>query len=104
MLLGVGPEIVSEVDEQPTTQRDSALQEHSLATPNAEGNVYQVAAICGLLLLAVGLVFGQTVHHDFVTWTMTGYVYLNSHVTGGLTAEAVKWAFTHRYMAGLTCP
>ena len=29
---------------------------------------YQVLAVCGLLLLAVGLVFGQTVRHEFVNF------------------------------------
>ena len=57
-----------------------------------------MTAICGLLLLAVGLVFGQTMHHSFCNLDDTGNVYLNPHVTGGLTAEAVKWAFTERYM------
>ena len=31
------------------------------------------------------------------TWTIPRFVSLNSQVTGGLTAEAVKWAFTHCY-------
>ncbi len=90
--------MVSEVDAQPAIQRDVATEEHCLVPPDAGGNVCQVAAICGLLLLAVGLVFGQTVHHDFCNLDDTGNVYLNPHVTGGLTVEAVKWAFTERYM------
>jgi hypothetical protein len=67
-------------------------------TPDAGGNVYQVAAVCGLLLLAVGLVFGQTVHHEFIDLDDTADVCLNPHVNGGLSAEAVKWAFTQRYV------
>lgn len=62
------------------------------------GNVCQVVAVCGLLLLVVGLVFGQTVHHEFINLDDNVNVYLNPHVTGGLTAEAVKWAFSDRYM------
>ena len=60
-------------------------------------------AICGLLLLAVGLVFGQTVHHDFIDLDDTALVSLNPHVTGGLTADALKWAFTHCH-AGAYAP
>ncbi len=59
-------------------------------------------AICGLLLLAVGLVFGQTVHYDFVNLDDAAFVYLNSHITGGLTAEAVKWACTNHYLGAYT--
>ena len=59
--------------------------------------------ICGFLLLAVGLVFGQTIHYEFINLDDSTDVYLNPHVTGGLTAEAVKWAFTQRY-AGVWMP
>ena len=38
-------------------------------------NPYTVLAICGLLLLAIGLVFGQTVRHDFVNYDDPTYVY-----------------------------
>jgi protein O-mannosyl-transferase len=79
-------------------QRGSRPRESLPAAPNAAGDVYQVVAVCGLLLLAVGLVFGQTVHHEFINLDDNVNVYLNPHVTGGLTAEAVKWAFTDRYM------
>jgi tetratricopeptide (TPR) repeat protein len=50
---------------------------------------------CALLLLAVGLVFGQTIRHDFISLDDPVCVYLNRNVTGGLTAADVKWAFTH---------
>ena len=56
-----------------------------------------VALICGLLLLLVAVVFGQTLRHDFINLDDNIYVYDNPHVTGGLTANAVPWAFTSRY-------
>ena len=56
-------------------------------------------AVCGLLVLAVGLVFGQTVTHEFVNWDDPEYVYENPHVRRGLSVEGVVWAFTHRYAA-----
>ena len=58
--------------------------------------------ICILLLLAIGLVFGQTVYHDFLNLDDAAFVCLNPHITGGLTAEAVKWAFTHCYLGAYT--
>ena len=51
-------------------------------------------AVCGLLLLAVLLVFGQTVQFEFVDYDDAGYVSENPHVTQGLTVESVLWAFT----------
>ena len=51
-------------------------------------------AVCGLLLLAVALVFGQTVRFDFVNFDDQSYVYENAHVRKGVTPEGVVWAFT----------
>ena len=51
-------------------------------------------AVCGLLLLAVIAVFGQTVSHEFVNLDDADYVYENPHVRGGLTAEGTAWAIT----------
>ena len=51
-----------------------------------------VAAICGLLLLAVALVFGQTVRHGFINLDDGQYVLENRHVTRGMCAEEMVWA------------
>ena len=56
-----------------------------------------MVATCGLLLLAVTLVFGQTVYFEFVNLDDASNVYMNPHVTGGVTAQEVKWALTERY-------
>jgi protein O-mannosyl-transferase len=55
---------------------------------------YRAWLLCGLLLLAVFLVFGQTLGHGFVDYDDKEYVYNNPHVAGGLTAQGVGWAFT----------
>ena len=51
-------------------------------------------AVCGLLLLAVIAVYGQTAGQGFVNLDDDQYVYANRHVLGGLSAEGVAWAFT----------
>ncbi|HEY1784955.1 MAG TPA: tetratricopeptide repeat protein, partial [Pirellulales bacterium] len=56
--------------------------------------VYWVWAICGFLVLAVGLVFGQTVGHEFLGFDDQIYVYENPNVTSGLTLSGVWWALT----------
>ena len=55
------------------------------------------AAVCGLLLLAVGLVFGQTVRHEFVNYDDDAYVYKNVQVARGLTAQGIAWVFSHSH-------
>jgi len=56
---------------------------------------YLVPAVCGLLLLAVGLVFGQTVRHPFANYDDGEFVYENPHVAPGLTGKGIFWAFSH---------
>ena len=45
-------------------------------------------------MLAVGLVFGQTLRHDFLGYDDHVYVYENPHVTPGLTLPGIWWALT----------
>jgi tetratricopeptide (TPR) repeat protein len=59
---------------------------------------FQVLAVCALLLLAVAVVFGQTVGFDFVNYDDPAYVYENVPVDAGLTGQGIGWAFTHVYM------
>ncbi|MGW8256782.1 MAG: hypothetical protein ACWGMZ_04785, partial [Thermoguttaceae bacterium] len=66
----------------------SRAAESSLAGP------YATSLICVLLLLAVFLVFGQTLGHKFSNYDDNHYVYENPHVTQGLTGNSVAWAFT----------
>jgi Flp pilus assembly protein TadD len=42
----------------------------------------------------IWLVFGRTVHHEFVNFDDDVYVYKNPNVTGGLSSKSVAWAFT----------
>ncbi len=56
--------------------------------------VYWIWAVCGFLLLAVGLVFGQTASHDFIAYDDNIFVYQNPHVTEGLTTSGLWWALT----------
>jgi protein O-mannosyl-transferase len=53
-----------------------------------------VPAVCGLLLLAVITVFGQTAGHDFVNFDDDDYVLGNWHVREGLTGRGLLWAIT----------
>ena len=67
-----------------------------LAAEPGDRKPYRTLAICGFLLLAVWLVFGQTVHHEFVNLDDDVCVSENPQITRGLSAQAVAWAFTNR--------
>ena len=84
-----GP-LLANVPGQPTSSRPwYPRREHHCRT----------IAVGGLLLLAVALVFGQTVHFRFVNFDDDEYVCKNPLVSDGLSGEAVTWAFTHRHCA-----
>ena len=55
---------------------------------------YTVSAVCGLLFLAVTLVFGKSVLNDFVNFDDAVLVYKNPIVARGVTAQGVAWACT----------
>ena len=63
--------------------------------PAGTGSRGTLIVICGLLAVAVFLVFGQTLRYDFVNYDDGPYVYENTHVVKGLTLKGVAWAFTH---------
>ena len=48
-----------------------------------------------LLAAITWLVFGQTLHHQFVNYDDADYVLKNAQVARGLTLEGIVWAFTH---------
>jgi tetratricopeptide (TPR) repeat protein len=49
------------------------------------------------LLLAVGLIFGQTGRYEFVNFDDGGYVAENPYISGGLTVRGITWVFTHSH-------
>jgi hypothetical protein len=65
-------------------------QEHS-GSPGSTGTVF---GVCILLVVAVFLVFSQTIRYEFV-FDDAAYVYKNPTVTRGLNLKGIEWAFTH---------
>ncbi len=53
--------------------------------------------ICLVLALAVSVIYGQTINHEFINFDDDVYIYQNIHVKDGLTKENIKWAFTDVY-------
>ena len=56
---------------------------------------WRVLAVCGFLLLAVALVFGQTVRHEFVNYDDDEYVYENPHVSWRLDRRRDRLGLHH---------
>ena len=62
-------------------------------------NIRAAAAVCLFLLLAVTLVFGQTLWHGFINIDDQDYVFRNDEVKSGLTLHGAQWAFTAKHSA-----
>lgn len=50
--------------------------------------------VLAVLVASIALVFGQVIHHEFLSWDDQTYVTRNTRVQGGLTWENLKWALT----------
>ena len=75
-------------------EKSRASRSSSSRSGHGWGRDYRVWAVCGFLLLAVGLVFGQTVNFDFLWYDDDGFVFQNPHIAPGLTLEGLRYAFT----------
>lgn len=61
-------------------------------TPRIDSRDVCLAAILLLLILAV---YAPVRHFDFVNYDDLNYVPFNAHVMSGLSADNLRWAFTH---------
>ena len=60
-------------------------------------NRYVILLLSCLLLVAIGIVFDQTLHHEFVNYDDELYVIDNPQVARGITARGIVWAFTESH-------
>src|ERR1039457_1926856 len=60
---------------------------------------HTIAGLCVLLAVAVLLVFGQTVRHQFLNYDDNQYFSSNRQVQAGLTGSGLVWAFQTTYAA-----
>ncbi|HEX4145237.1 MAG TPA: tetratricopeptide repeat protein [Pirellulales bacterium] len=63
-------------------------------TAPPRSDIYYAWGVCGFLLLAVGLIYGQTLWHILLAFDDNIVVSANPHVLPGLTGDGVRWAFT----------
>jgi len=72
----------------------TAKPNKNITRPGSNG---AVLAISVLLVVAVFLVFAQTLRHDFVNYDDEDYFYGNPHVLTGLNGSNLAWAFQTGY-------
>jgi tetratricopeptide (TPR) repeat protein len=58
---------------------------------------WMVLWVCLFLAAITWLVFGQTLHHEFVNYDDNFYTYDNLAIKSGLTLKSISWAFTFVY-------
>lgn len=55
--------------------------------------------VCAALTALVFVAFGAALSFGFVNYDDGHYVYANEHITGGITADGLRWALTHPHGA-----
>jgi Flp pilus assembly protein TadD len=58
-------------------------------------NPWVALAVAVFLGAITWIVFGQTLHHEFINFDDGDYVFKNPSVARGLTLDGIQWAFTH---------
>ena len=58
-----------------------------------------VSSICLLLVAITWIVFGQTLHHDFVNYDDHSYVLDRPEIVSGFTLHGIAWVFSHHYVS-----
>jgi len=67
--------------------------------PVASRDRWPLLGVCVFLIAITWIVFGQTLHFEFINFDDGDYVYKNPEVARGLTLAGIVWAFTHLHAA-----
>ena len=73
---------------------DSSLTSALADDRQHRADTYRAWGVCGLLVVAIGLIYGQTLDHALLVFDDSLYVSQNPHVMAGLSGEGIRWAFT----------
>lgn len=75
-------------------------QRHKQSRPQtSRADRWRVPGVCVVLVAIVWIVFGQTLHHEFVAYDDQSYVSARPEITGGLTLREIHTAFTRSYVS-----
>ena len=72
------------------------LQPKSTAPPSRGpgGDAYRALAVCAGLIVAVAVVFGQTLRFEFLHYDDNCFVFDEPHISHGFTLRGIAWTFT----------
>lgn len=70
-------------------EREAKSGQQSIPTSDRSALVFGLLLVVGTLAL-----YNQVRNHDFINYDDKDYVINNSHVTGGLTWETIRWSLT----------
>ncbi len=85
---------MSEKSKKKTTNEPSSLPASPAGEmPEVKDSRWLVPGVCVFLAAIVWVVFGQTLHHEFVNYDDNIHVYDNPAVKSGLTLKSISWAF-----------
>src|SRR5262245_31547102 len=70
-------------------------QSPSGAETQSSAGGWQVGIICILLVVAVWIVFGQTLNHESVNFDDDLLVFEHPVLTNGVSLKGIEWVFTH---------
>ncbi len=87
---GLSPLDPSPLAETPATASAGSIRPAQAARSTP---ISWILAASGFLVLLVGLVFGQTVRFEFLTYDDDRFVYENPHIAPGLTPSGLWYAF-----------
>jgi protein O-mannosyl-transferase len=73
------------------------IEPKSSAQPDSRqlGDVYRAIAVCVFLVVAIAIVFGQTLWFGFLNYDDAYFVYDEPHVSKGFSLAGIAWTFTN---------
>ncbi len=92
--IAAGQSPVPVLGQSGTDQASSSVDER-IAAPHREH--WLTLIVCVYLVLAVGLVFGQTLRHEFINFDDFAYVSQNPNIARGLGVPGLAWVFSHSH-------
>jgi tetratricopeptide (TPR) repeat protein len=91
----ISPPLANQMSRKSKKKASLAKAAVAPARPTRLDERRTVLGVCIFLAAIVWAVFGQTLHHEFVSFDDGPYVYDNPIVQKGLTWEGFRWALTY---------
>lgn len=80
-------------------KRGKARAPSPQATAQPVSGLTRTYGVVFIIAIAIAIVYGQTIHHDFVNYDDPDYVSGNPVVSSGITPAGIVWAFATVHVA-----